>query len=130
MRGHTLLYPTGSGYNYNQQFGDYRPNDYHPSSSRYHNHQYQSNFNPSQREFNGSYSSGSGSRFLGSGSHASANSESGRHPSANLAILDANNVNPGNNKPLLFVRESTEKEVLVMDWINEFLPSEYGRRYF
>ena len=48
VRGHTLLYPTGSGYNYNQKFGDYRPNDCHPSSSRYHNHQYQSNFNPSQ----------------------------------------------------------------------------------
>ena len=130
VRGPTLLYPTGPGYSCNQRFGDYRRNDCPPTPSRYHNHQYQTNFNPSQREFNGSFSSGSGSRFSGSGSHASANSESGRHPSSNLASLDANNVNPGNNKPPLFVRESSEKEVAVMDWINEFLPSEFGRRFF
>jgi len=128
-RDQSVLYPSSSGHSSNHQFGGYvkdHQNDSAPSSSScYHNHQSQPNFSNRQPGFNGSHSSGSGSRFSGPGSNASAS-----YATANFDNLIPNNDNAWVNKPELLVRESTDKEVLVFEWMKKFLPGELGRRYF
>ena len=128
---HSLVNPMGSGNSCNNRFAacvSFRPTDSGPSSS--YGHQNHQNFSNCQQGFNADHSSGSGSRFSGIGSHSSANSGTGYHPTIDSAVLSVENAVTTDNKPELIVRESTEKEVLVLEWVNKYLPAKFARRYY